>query len=100
MPEVEKGSLAQLAAARREFAVRVNPRAARNALRVESGGIIRISVTAPPERGRANEAARRLLARALGVAPGRLVLLRGAAARDKLFGLDQGSSSRPGRGSR
>ena len=84
---MEKGCLSDLAEPGREFAVRVSPRAARNALRRE-GALIRISVTAAPERGRATDAARKLLARALGVAPGRLRLLRGATARDKLFRLE------------
>lgn len=70
-----------------EFRIRVTPRARRNAVE-DSGGVIRVSVTEAPEDGKATEAARRLLARALGVAPTRLDLLRGAASRDKLFRLD------------
>jgi uncharacterized protein YggU (UPF0235/DUF167 family) len=64
--------------------VRVTPRAAREALVATDEGI-RIYVTAPPEGGRATEAARALLARALGLAPSRLELLRGVASRDKVF---------------
>lgn len=52
------------------------------------GDPIRIRVTAPPAEGAANDAVRRLLARALGVAPTRLTLVQGAAARDKRFRLD------------
>lgn len=73
------------------FAVRATPRARRNAL--EQGDPIRIHVTDPPEDGRANAAVRALLAVALGVAPTRLVLLRGASARDKLFQLDDSSGA-------
>jgi uncharacterized protein len=51
-------------------------------------GVIRISVTAPPEDGRATEAARAALAEALGVAKTRLTLVRGTKSRDKLFRLD------------
>lgn len=69
-----------------EIAVRVTPRAARNAVTLD-GTAIRIHVTAVPEAGRATEAARKLLARALGVAPSRLTLIRGATARDKVFRL-------------
>jgi len=50
--------------------------------------VIRIGVTETPENGRATEAARVALARAMGVAKTRLTLLRGAASRDKLFRLD------------
>ncbi len=69
------------------FAVRVTPRAAFDALEA-AGDAIAIRVTAPPEAGRATAAAAGLLAEALGVAPGRLRLLRGAASREKLFRLD------------
>lgn len=70
-----------------EFALRVTPRASRNALS-EQDGQLRAQVTAVPEDGRANRAVQELLAEALGVAKGRLTLLRGATARDKLFRLD------------
>jgi uncharacterized protein YggU (UPF0235/DUF167 family) len=79
--------LAHLAVPGASIAVRVTPRAAADRI-VEEGGRIRIAVTAPPEGGRATDAARRLLAGALGVAPSRLRLLSGAAARDKVFRLD------------
>ena len=70
------------------IAVRVTPRGGRNELTVEPDGTIRIRVTAAAQDGRANEAARKLLARALGVAKSRLTLVGGAASRDKLFRLD------------
>ena len=78
--------LTHLALPGTDIAVRVTPRGGRDA--IEPGDPLRIRVTAPPEDGKANEAVRRLLARALGVAPSRLTLIRGAAARDKLFRLD------------
>jgi uncharacterized protein YggU (UPF0235/DUF167 family) len=70
-----------------EFALRVTPRASRNAL-TEDDGQLRCHVTAVPEDGRANAAVTELLAAALGVAKSRLTLVRGATARDKLFRLD------------
>src|SRR5690554_2861539 len=78
--------LSALARPGARLAVRATPRARRNS--VEPGDPLRIHTTALPEDGRANAAVRALLARALGVAPGRLTLLRGASARDKLFQLD------------
>lgn len=70
-----------------EFALRVTPRAGRNALnRVD--GALKVQVTAVPEDGAANRAVQELLAAALGVAKSRLTLLRGATARDKVFRLD------------
>jgi uncharacterized protein len=84
---MDKGDWSHMAVSGAEFALRVTPRARRNALvRVE--GTIRAAVTAPPEDGRANAAVAELLAHALGVAKSRLVLIRGAASRDKLFRLD------------
>jgi uncharacterized protein len=71
-----------------EIAVRVTPNARRASLDV-ADGVIRIAVTVVPQDGRATEAARAALAEALGVAKTRLVLIRGAKARDKLFRLDQ-----------
>ena len=78
--------LSALAQPGARLAVRATPRARRNS--VEPGDPLRIHTTVPPEDGRANEAVRALLARALGVAPSRLTLLQGAGARDKLFQLD------------
>lgn len=44
-----------------------------------------VRVRAAPERGRATEEAARALARALGVAPSRVLLRRGARSREKVF---------------
>lgn len=78
--------LSSLAVPGAKLAVRATPKARRNA--VEPGAPIRVWVTAPADEGRANDAVRKLLAKALGVAPTRLTLKRGATARDKLFQLD------------
>ncbi len=66
------------------IAVRVTPGARRAAVEIVDG-VVRIHVRAVAEAGRATEAARRALAEALGVAPSRVVLVRGAASREKLF---------------
>jgi uncharacterized protein YggU (UPF0235/DUF167 family) len=84
---MEKAAWAELAVTGAEFACRVTPRARKPGISRE-GAVIRIAVTAPPEDGRANAAVAEALAHALGVAKTRLVLLRGATARDKLFRLD------------
>ncbi|MCB1337218.1 MAG: DUF167 domain-containing protein [Maritimibacter sp.] len=84
---MKKASLAHLATPGAEFAVRVTPKAARNAVEPGDAGL-RIYVTAAPEDGKANKAVTKLLADALGVARSRLTLVRGATARDKLFRLD------------
>ena len=69
------------------LAVRVTPNARRAGVEVVEGQI-RIGVTATPEDGKATEAARVALAKALGVAKSRLTLVRGATSRDKLFRLE------------
>jgi uncharacterized protein YggU (UPF0235/DUF167 family) len=79
--------LSQMAIPGAEIAVRVTPNARRAGLEINNG-MIRISVTVIPEDGRATEAARDVLAKALGVAKTRLTLIRGAKSRDKVFRLD------------
>lgn len=76
--------LKHLAARGAEIAVRVTPRAARNRI-VAEGDVLRVYVTVVPEGGKANAAVQKLLAKALGVAKSRLVLVRGQSARDKVF---------------
>ncbi len=69
------------------IAIRVTPNARRPGVELVEGQI-RVAVTETPEAGKATEAARAALAKALGVAKTRLTLIRGATARDKLFRLD------------
>jgi uncharacterized protein YggU (UPF0235/DUF167 family) len=63
--------------------VRVRPRS-RPGLSLTDRGLV-IGVAAAPEKGRATEEARRLLASALGLAPASVELRSGSAARRKLF---------------
>jgi uncharacterized protein len=79
--------LSHLAQPGTSLAIRVTPNARRPGVELVEGQI-RVSVSVPPEDGKATEAARIALAKALGVAKTRLTLLRGAASRDKLFRLD------------
>ncbi len=74
--------------------LRVQPGARRTEIVGFQGQRLRIRVVAPPERGRANEAAIELLAQALGVPKSRVRLAKGAASRDKLLvidGMDEGA---------
>ena len=84
---MRKGEHAALAGRGADFVGKAAPRARRESCRLE-GGVWRIAVNAAPEEGRATAAVAEALAHALGVAKGRLVLLRGAASRDKRFRLD------------
>ena len=49
---------------------------------------IEVRVAAPPREGAANDAVRRALAEALGLPVSRIRLIRGAAARTKLFEIE------------
>ena len=64
--------------------LRVQPRASREAVLGWRDGVLRVAVTAPPVDGEANAAVRRLLARALGVPPTAVAVVRGEHGRDKL----------------
>ena len=84
---MQKGAWAEMAVVGAEFALRVTPRARREELTRDATGL-KAAVFAPPEDGKANAAVQALLAHALGVAKSRLVLLRGATSRDKVFRLE------------
>jgi hypothetical protein len=61
------------------------------------GDTVRLRVTAPPEDGKANEAAVSALAQVLAVAKGRIKIVRGHSSRDKLVlveGLTKGEVER------
>ena len=64
--------------------VHVTPGAREEQIAGWHGGSLRVKVRARPEKGRANQAVLRLLARRLGVAPANLSIVHGAASRDKL----------------
>jgi uncharacterized protein YggU (UPF0235/DUF167 family) len=69
------------------IAIRVTPNARRPGVELLEEQI-HIAVTETPEGGKATEAARAALAKAMGVAKTRLALVRGATSRGKLFRLD------------
>jgi hypothetical protein len=67
--------------------VKVVPSASRDRLAGALGECLKVTCAAPAEKGRANAAAARLLARAAGVAPRDVLLLSGAAKARKTFGV-------------
>ena len=74
------------------FRVRVQPGASHNRIEEFRDEALRVRVTAPPEKGRANAAVIDLLAEFLGLSSSRLRIVRGAASRVKVIeveGLDQ-----------
>lgn len=64
-------------------AVRVQPRASRDAIAGEHHGALKIRLTAPPADGRANDACCRLLARQLKIPLSAVRILAGERSRDK-----------------
>jgi len=66
--------------------VRVTPGARVESLEIVEGRLA-AKVRAKPKDGEANAAVLRLVAQALGVAPSRVTLLRGATSREKLLQL-------------
>ena len=70
------------------ISVRVQPRASRNRVAGFRDGTLRVSVTPPPQDGRASAALLELLAEELGIARSRLRILRGHASRDKLVAVE------------
>jgi uncharacterized protein len=64
--------------------VRVTPRSKRNAIAGARDGAVLVRLTAPPVEGAANTALAQILAKALGIAPSAIELVRGATGRDKL----------------
>lgn len=64
--------------------VRVQPGASREEIVGERAGALVVRLTAPPVEGRANEALCKLIAKRVGVAKGRVTVVRGAGTRDKV----------------
>jgi hypothetical protein len=67
-----------------EIAVRLTPRAGREEIAGERGGVLLVRVTAPPVDGRANEALCRLIAKRAGVGVRSVTVIRGERSREKL----------------
>lgn len=66
-----------------EIPLRVRPGAPADGVGGFRGDALKVSVTPPPEDGRANDAVVRVLAKALGVPRGAVTLLAGERSRDK-----------------
>jgi len=66
-------------------AVRAQPGARRNGIVGEQAGSLKVVVTAPPDKGRANDAIVGVLADALGLKRSQIELISGATSRQKRF---------------
>jgi uncharacterized protein (TIGR00251 family) len=65
------------------FAVRVTPRASRDAIEGEYQGALKVRLTAPPVEDRANDSLRRLLAARLNVPVSAVRIVGGDKSRNK-----------------
>jgi len=67
------------------FAVRVQPRARKNAIVGEIGDALKLALTAPPVEGRANEACIEFLAEFLKVPRSSITIAAGETSRNKII---------------
>lgn len=73
----------------RTIEVKAHPKAKHDKVESIGADSYKVWTTAPADKGAANAAVAKLLARELGVAPSRLSLKRGATSRQKLFELSE-----------
>jgi uncharacterized protein len=67
------------------FAVRVHPRAKKNAITGELGDALKVSLTTPPVDGRANEACIEFFAKLLKVPRSSVTIASGQSSRNKVI---------------
>ncbi|HVI79918.1 MAG TPA: DUF167 domain-containing protein [Candidatus Acidoferrum sp.] len=67
------------------FAVKVHPRAKKDAITGEIGDAIKLSLTTPPTEGRANEACIEFLAKLLKVPRSSVTIASGLSSRNKVI---------------
>jgi uncharacterized protein len=67
------------------FAVKIHPRAKKDAVAGEMGDVLKISLAAPPVDGRANEACVEFLAKLLKVPRSSVTIASGQASRSKVI---------------
>jgi uncharacterized protein len=67
------------------FAIKIHPRARKNAITGELGDTLKLSLTAPPVEGRANEACIEFLANLLKVPRSSVTIASGLSSRRKVI---------------
>ena len=67
------------------FSVRVHPRAKKNCITGEMGDALKVSLTAPPVEGRANEACVEFFAKLLKVPRSSVTIASGQSSRNKVI---------------
>ncbi|MGE5391004.1 MAG: DUF167 domain-containing protein [Deltaproteobacteria bacterium] len=67
--------------------IKVQPRASRNQIVGEQGGVLKIKLTAPPVEGEANQALVDYLASVLDTPRRNIILLKGETSRNKIIAI-------------
>jgi len=70
------------------FAVKVHPRAKKNAITGELGDALKVSLTTPPVEGRANQACVEFFAKLLKVPRSSVTIASGQSSRNKVIRVD------------
>ncbi|MBA4009484.1 MAG: hypothetical protein C0486_11965 [Erythrobacter sp.] len=83
----DAGELRERVDAQGRLAVKVTPGAREESVTLTEGAVL-VKVRAPADKGAANAAVLAVVARALGLAPSRVRLLRGATSREKLLAVE------------
>ncbi|MCC6572919.1 MAG: DUF167 domain-containing protein [Planctomycetes bacterium] len=73
--------------------LRVAPKARRDAITGVHGGALKVAVTEPPDKGKANEAVLRLIAKTLHLPPACIEVLAGHTSRDKQVSIRCGGTA-------
>lgn len=84
MDDATRAAVRAAVSASGTLALRVTPKAASDRIAVKDGKV-RLWVTAPPDKGKANKAVIALVADALGVPKSAVEIVRGDGAREKLL---------------
>lgn len=75
----------QQSAAGVTFSIKVHPRAKKNAITGEVGGVLKLALTAPPVDGKANEACIEFFAKLLKVPRSSVTIASSQASRNKVI---------------
>jgi len=79
------------------FAVRLHPRARKNQITGQAGDALKLSLTAPPLEGRANQACIEFFARLLKLPRSSITIAAGQASRNKVIRVTGSSAEEVGR---
>jgi len=71
-----------------KISLRVYPNAVRNEVVGFVNGVLRVKISAPPVKGKANRELLAFLSQLLGVSPGALTITKGYTSRNKIVAID------------